>query len=94
MLLAGKMVLELKPPGCDKGQAIAAFLGEAPFAGRRPVFAGDDVTDEAGFQVVNRLGGVSIRIGADAAPTSAGHGLPDVAAMQGWLARLQAPPTT
>ena len=92
VLLEGKMVLELKPPGCDKGQAIAAFMGEAPFAGRRPVFAGDDVTDEAGFEVVNGLGGVSIRIGADAAPTAAGHSLPDVRAMQSWLLELLAVP--
>ncbi len=92
VLLEGKMVLELKPPGCDKGHAIAAFLGETPFAGRQPVFAGDDVTDEAGFKVVNRLGGISIRIGADAAPTAAGHGLPDVRAMQSWLLELLAVP--
>jgi trehalose 6-phosphate phosphatase len=88
VLLEGKMVLELKPPGCDKGQAIAALMGEVPFAGRQPVFAGDDVTDEAGFEVVNQLGGVTIRIGADAAPTAARHGQPDVGAMQSWLARL------
>ncbi len=92
VLLAGKMVLELKPPGCDKGRAIAAFMGEAPFAGRQPVFAGDDVTDEAGFEVVNGLGGVTIRIGADAAPTAARHGQPDVRAMQSWLLGLLAVP--
>jgi len=92
VLLQGKMVLELKPPGCDKGQAIAAFMGEAPFAGRRPVFAGDDVTDEAGFKVVNRQGGVTIRIGADAVPTAARHSQPDVSAMQSWLEGLLARP--
>ena len=91
-LLAGKMVFELKPPGADKGQAIAAFLREAPFAGRRPVFAGDDMTDEAGFRIVNQLGGISIRIGADDRPTAAGHGCEDVAAMQTWLADLLAAP--
>ena len=92
VLLRGKMVLELKPPGYDKGQAIAAFMGEMPFAGRQPVFAGDDVTDEAGFEVVNRIGGVTIRIGADAAPTAARHSQPDVSAMQGWLQGLLARP--
>ncbi|HSA82956.1 MAG TPA: trehalose-phosphatase [Geminicoccaceae bacterium] len=89
-LLEGKMVFELKPPGCDKGQAIAAFMREAPFAGRQPVFAGDDVTDEAGFKVVNQLGGISIRIGADDRATAAAHGHGDVGTMQTWLADLLA----
>ncbi len=87
-LLEGKMVLELKPPGCDKGQAIMAYLDEAPFAGRQPVFAGDDVTDEAGFAIVNQRGGVSIRIGTDQRPTAAKCAHADVGAMQDWLADL------
>ena len=82
------MVLELKPPGCDKGQAIAAFMAEPPFRGRRPVFAGDDVTDEAGFATINRLGGVSIRIGADARRSAALFGQRDVGGMQDWLVDL------
>jgi trehalose 6-phosphate phosphatase len=91
ILLEGKMVLELKPPGCDKGQAIAAYMAEAPFAGRQPVFAGDDVTDEAGFAIVNDMGGVSIRIGSDQRPSAAAYGHADVGEMQDWLAGLLAP---
>jgi trehalose 6-phosphate phosphatase len=86
-LLHGKMVCELKPPGVDKGRAIAAFLDEAPFVGRRPVFAGDDVTDEAGFATINQRGGISIRIGNGRA-TAAMFGHRDVAAMQTWLLKL------
>ena len=63
LLLHGKMVLEAKPAATDKGGAIAAFLREAPFAGRRPVFAGDDTTDEAGFAYVQHVGGQGVKVG-------------------------------
>ncbi|QTL03782.1 trehalose-phosphatase [Aquabacter sp. L1I39] len=62
-VLPGHMVFELKHSGRDKGVAIEALLGTSPFHGRRPVFIGDDVTDEAGFAAVRRHGGLSIAVG-------------------------------
>src|SRR3546814_7969791 len=75
------------PGTADKGTAIAAFMQEAPFSGRRPVFIGDDVTDEDGFAAVNAMGGLSIRVGHPDAPTAARLCLPDEAAVLAWLQR-------
>jgi trehalose 6-phosphate phosphatase len=80
----GKMVVELKPAGCDKGKAIAEFMREAPFAGRVPVFLGDDVTDEYGFRVVNAIGGHSIKVGEG--ESCARWRLKNPAAARAWLA--------
>jgi trehalose 6-phosphate phosphatase len=82
-LQTGKRVVELKPTGKDKGVAVLAFMGEAPFKGRIPVFVGDDVTDEYGFAAVNRLRGYSIKVGSG--PTAARWRLPDVEGVKRWL---------
>jgi trehalose 6-phosphate phosphatase len=66
----GKMVFELKPTGVDKGRAIAQFMMAPPFSSRRPVFVGDDVTDEYGFAAVRELGGVAVRVGEPGHPCS------------------------
>ncbi|MES3035564.1 MAG: trehalose-phosphatase [Gemmatimonadota bacterium] len=81
----GKRVVELKPAGRDKGVAIREFMDEVPFAGRRPVFIGDDVTDEHGFEVVNAYGGLSIKVGRG--PTRARRQLASVRAVRSWLAQ-------
>ena len=64
ILMEGKMIVEVKAAGVSKGTAIRDFLLEAPFAGYRAVFAGDDTTDEAGFDFVQSVGGVGIKVGA------------------------------
>ena len=62
-LQLGKAVGEILPAGATKGRAIRAFLGSAPYAGRRALFLGDDRTDELAFETVNADGGVSVRVG-------------------------------
>lgn len=79
----GKCVAEIKPAGCDKGTAMVQYLAEAPFRGRRPVFVGDDLNDERGFDEVNRRDGISIKVGSG--PTCARYRLPDAAAVRRWL---------
>jgi trehalose 6-phosphate phosphatase len=80
----GKMLVELRPTGKDKGVAISEFLAEAPFHGRTPIFFGDDLTDEAGFQLINGAGGHSVKVGEG--ESAARWRLPDSAAVRAWLA--------
>ena len=82
-LLHGKCVLEIKPAGVSKGAAIAAFMAQSPFTGRGALFAGDDVTDEAGFAAVQRLGGCGIKVGPGA--TQALCRCPSAAGLRDWL---------
>ncbi|MDM0011258.1 trehalose-phosphatase [Variovorax sp. J22P168] len=82
-LMHGKFVFEVKPAGIHKGVAIAAFMTEAPFAGRVPVFAGDDTTDENGFAVVQPRGGIAIKVGSG--PSQALHRLDSPRAVFEWL---------
>ena len=82
-LQRGKYVVEIKPAGIDKGTAVAEYLAEAPFKDRRPVFIGDDLNDEHGFAEVNKLDGISIKVGKGA--SCARFRLPDVAAVHHWL---------
>jgi len=79
----GKCVAEVKPSGIDKGTAVAEYLAESPYKGRRAVFIGDDLNDEHGFAEVNRLDGISIKVGKGS--SCARFRLRDVAAVRRWL---------
>jgi trehalose 6-phosphate phosphatase len=81
----GDSVVELRPADGDKGRAIAALLETLPFRGRVPVFAGDDITDESGFAVVNAHDGISVLVGARE-PSAAHYGLRSPNAVRRWLA--------
>jgi trehalose 6-phosphate phosphatase len=59
----GKAVAEILPAAAGKGQVIERFLDAPPYRGRRPIFVGDDLTDENGFTSVNERGGLSVRVG-------------------------------
>jgi trehalose 6-phosphate phosphatase len=80
----GKRVAEVKPAGVDKGTAVAEYLTETPFRGRCPVFIGDDLNDEHAFAEVNKLDGISIKVGSGT--TCAQFKLRDTSAVRQWLA--------
>ncbi|WP_041741492.1 trehalose-phosphatase [Collimonas fungivorans] len=87
-LLRGNMVVEAKAADADKGKAIAAFMEEAPFAGRRPLFIGDDITDEVGFAWVQSetAGGLGIKVGLG--PSLARARIASPAAVRSMLAQV------
>jgi trehalose 6-phosphate phosphatase len=84
VLQLGDMVAELRTPGPDKGGAVRAFMAEPSFAGARPTFVGDDLTDERGFAAAAALGGFGVVVGKER-QTLASARLPDVAAVLSWL---------
>jgi trehalose 6-phosphate phosphatase len=86
-LLQGDHVVEVRSPAHNKGEAVRRIMKETAFHGRRPVFIGDDVTDEDGFVVVQELGGTAIIVG-NRRPTLATHKLGSVDAVLDLLAKI------
>lgn len=82
-LTEGSRVVEARPRGADKGAALAELARRPPFAGRRPVFVGDDVTDEDGFRAAERMGGYGVKVGPGA--TAARYRIAEVGRVHDWL---------
>jgi len=83
---------ELKPSGVNKGEAVRRFLERPPFVGRRPMFVGDDASDEFGFRSVADRRGFAFAVGA--ARPEVDHVFADPATVRLWLERLAAQPAT
>jgi trehalose 6-phosphate phosphatase len=73
-LLNGKAVIEIKPASVNKGEAVREMMKRPPFAGRKPVFVGDDTTDVAVFDVLPALGGIGYSVGRHIPGASASFG--------------------
>ena len=84
--IRGHRVFEIKPRNLSKRTAVEHFMHAAPFAGRLPVFIGDDRTDEDGFAAVKAAGGYAIRVGLDG-PSIADWRIADPTAMRAFLSR-------
>ncbi len=80
----GRMVVELRTPGPDKGDALQVFMTDPVFAGATPVMVGDDLTDEDAFTAAETLGGFGVLVG-DPRPTAARYRLDDPHAVLAWL---------
>lgn len=87
VLQPGKFVYELKPPGVDKGQALGTLLHNAPFLGRKPIYIGDDQTDEPAIAAAQKLGGIGIAVGS--IQRGAHYLLADAIAVRQWLKVLE-----
>jgi trehalose 6-phosphate phosphatase len=78
-LIPAHEAVEIGPRGASKGHAVERLMAQAPFQGRRPIFVGDDVTDEAGMAAARQFGGEGLRV----AEVFGG----DPAAVRAWLSR-------
>jgi trehalose 6-phosphate phosphatase len=85
-VLDGKFVVEVKPSGFNKGTGIRELMKSAPFRGRRPIFIGDDVTDEAAFAVLPEFGGLGFSVGREL-PGVAGY-FQTPSDVRAWLYRV------
>jgi len=87
-LLDGKAMAEIKQPGLSKGTGVRALMQQAPFAGHRPIFIGDDVTDEDAAAVMPEFGGIAYAVSRDLPGATRMFETP--AEVRQWLARIAA----
>jgi trehalose 6-phosphate phosphatase len=89
-ILPGKAVMEIKPAGFTKATGVRALMQHAPFAGRRPIFIGDDTTDETVFAIMPEFDGIAFSVGRDVAGVSGHFATP--ARVRAWLDRIAPAP--
>lgn len=82
-VVKGHAIFEIRPRSVTKAEAVGRFMDKPPFAGRVPVFVGDDVTDEDGFRGAAELGGIGVKVGRG--ESVAKFTLPDIGAVHRWL---------
>ena len=86
-VLPGKCVCEIKQSGFDKATGVRELMTHEPFRGRRPIFIGDDVTDESVFAIMADIGGLAFSVGRRAQGVVS-HFFDEPRDVRAWLARL------
>jgi trehalose-phosphatase len=87
-LQPGKKVIEIVPSTFNKGAGIHNIMAAVNMPSAIPIFIGDDLTDEIGFEAVNKLGGFSILVNPTDRDTKAVYRLDDINAVYAWLTQL------
>jgi trehalose 6-phosphate phosphatase len=87
-ILPGKLVVDIKPAGINKGDAVCALMQHAPFADRHPIFIGDDTTDLPVFGIIPKFGGQAYSVGGIVADVHGHFATPD--AVRDWLSQIAA----
>jgi trehalose 6-phosphate phosphatase len=87
-ILPGKLIVDIKPAAINKGNAVHELMQYPPFAGRRPIFIGDDTTDLPVFGIVPTFGGQAYSVGGIAADVDGHFDAPED--VRAWLARIAA----
>jgi trehalose 6-phosphate phosphatase len=85
-ILPGKLIVDIKPAAINKGNAVRELMQHPPFAGRRPIFIGDDTTDLPVFSIVPKFGGQAYSVGGIAADVDGHFDSPEL--VRAWLARI------
>jgi trehalose 6-phosphate phosphatase len=87
-ILRGKSVIEIKQVGFNKGTAVRELMRYRPFLDRRPIFIGDDVTDESVFAIIAEFDGMAFSVGRRIAGVGGYFEKPE--AVRGWLSQIAA----
>jgi trehalose 6-phosphate phosphatase len=87
-ILPGKLIVDIKPAAINKGNAVRELMQHPPFAGRRPIFIGDDTTDLPVFGIIPQFGGQAYSVGGIAADVDGHFDAPED--VRAWLARIAA----
>ncbi len=85
-ILPGKLVVDIKPVGINKGSAVSELMQTPPFRGRKPIYIGDDTTDVPVFRIIPKFAGQAYSVGGIAAEVDGHFDRPE--AVRRWLARV------